>query len=89
MEGPQPINHRHADSQSNVGRLLALYFNELAGRPLPLLHDNAQPRITQTRNSPSMAQRSCERSTRNRRGIQIRGCVVIRADHDAYAAANI
>ena len=41
MDGPQPINHRHADFQSRVGRLLALYFNELAGRPLPNLHYNA------------------------------------------------
>jgi len=41
MDGPQPINHRHAAFQSNVGRLLVLYFNKLAGRPLPNLHYNA------------------------------------------------
>jgi len=41
MDGPQPINTRHADFQSDVGRLLALYFNKLPGRPLPNLHDNA------------------------------------------------
>ena len=44
MDGPQPINHRHAAFQSNVGRLLVLYFNKLAGRPLPNLptmHNNA------------------------------------------------
>ena len=35
-------NHRHTDFQSAVGRLLALYFNKLAGRPLPNLHHNAQ-----------------------------------------------
>ncbi len=35
------ILHRHADFQSKIGKLLALYFNELAGRPLPNLHHNA------------------------------------------------
>ncbi len=34
-------NHRHADFQSGVRRLLALYFNKLPGRPLPNLHHNA------------------------------------------------
>ncbi len=32
---------RHADFQSGVGMLLALYLNKLAGRPLPNLHHNA------------------------------------------------
>ena len=41
MDGPQPINTRHADFQSGIRRLLALYFNELAGRPLPDLHYSA------------------------------------------------
>ncbi len=41
MDGPQPINHRHADFQAGVGMLLALYFNKLAGRPLPDLRHNA------------------------------------------------
>jgi len=41
MDGPQPINHRHADFQSSAGMLLALYFNKLAGRPLPNLPHNA------------------------------------------------
>jgi len=41
MDGPQPINTRHADFQSGIGRLLAIYFNKLAGRPLPNLHHNA------------------------------------------------
>ena len=41
MDGPQPINTRHADFQSGVHRLLALYFNKLPGRPLPNLHHNA------------------------------------------------
>ena len=36
-------NHRHADFQSGVGVLLALYFNKLAGRPLPKLHHDAGP----------------------------------------------
>jgi len=31
----------HADFQSGVHRLLALYFNKLPGRPLPNLHDCA------------------------------------------------
>ncbi len=35
------ILHRHADFQSGVDTLLALYFNMLAGRPLPYLHHNA------------------------------------------------
>ena len=34
-------NTRHADFQSSVRSLLALYFNKLPGRPLPNLHDNA------------------------------------------------
>ena len=34
-------NNRHADFQSGVGRILALYFNKLAGRPLLNLHHNA------------------------------------------------
>ena len=34
--------------------LPALYFNKLAGRPLPFLHDNAQPRITQSRKFPAI-----------------------------------
>jgi hypothetical protein len=38
MDGPQPINHRHADFQSDIGRLLAIYFNKLSGRPWPDLH---------------------------------------------------
>jgi len=41
MDGPQPINTRHADFQSGIGRLLAIYFNKLSGRPLPNLHHNA------------------------------------------------
>jgi len=41
MDGPQPSNHRHADFHSNVGMLLVIYFNKLAGRPLPILHHNA------------------------------------------------
>ena len=51
MDGPQPINHRHADFQSSVGMLLDLYFNELAGRPLPDLHDDAGLRIAHSRKS--------------------------------------
>ncbi len=35
------INHRHADFESGVRRLLTLYFNTLPGRPLPNLQDNA------------------------------------------------
>ncbi len=35
-------NTRHADFQSDVRELLALYFNKLPGRPLPNLHHNAQ-----------------------------------------------
>ena len=27
-------NYRHADFQTGVGKLLALYFNQLPGRPL-------------------------------------------------------
>ena len=34
-------NCRHADFQSDVRTLLGLYFNKLAGRPLPNLHHNA------------------------------------------------
>ncbi len=42
MDGPQPSNRRrHADFQAGVGMLLALYFNKLAGRPLPDLHHYA------------------------------------------------
>jgi len=38
---PHQSNTRHADFQSGVGMLLALYFNKLAGRPLPILQHNA------------------------------------------------
>ena len=41
MDGPQPMNHRHAGFQSTVGMLLALYFNKLAGRQLPNMHNHA------------------------------------------------
>ncbi len=41
MDGPQLINTRHADFQSAVRGLLALYFNKLPGRPLPNLQYNA------------------------------------------------
>jgi len=41
MDGPQTINHRHANFQSGAGMLLALYFNKLAGRQLPNLRHNA------------------------------------------------
>jgi len=45
MDGPQPINHRHADFQSDIGRLLAIYFNKLSGRPWPVctaMHNSAR-----------------------------------------------
>jgi len=45
MDGPQPINHRHADFQSSVRRLLALYSNKLAGARCAIcttVHNNAQ-----------------------------------------------
>ncbi len=32
---PPEIIHQHADFQTGVSKLLALYFNELAGRPMP------------------------------------------------------
>ncbi len=38
----ESINHRHADFQSRIGSLKALYFNVLPGRPLPNLQDNAE-----------------------------------------------
>jgi hypothetical protein len=41
MDGLQPINHRNTDFQADVGMLLALYFNKLAGRPLLDLHHGA------------------------------------------------
>ncbi len=41
MDGLQQLNHRYADFQSGVRKLLALYFNKLPGRPLPILQYNA------------------------------------------------
>jgi hypothetical protein len=49
MDGPQPINHRHADFQSRLGSLRALYFKELPGRPLLSLQDNAELCIARSR----------------------------------------
>ena len=51
MDGPQPINHRHADFQAGIGMLLALYFNKLAGRQLPDMHNHAGLCTTHSRKS--------------------------------------
>ncbi len=42
-------NHRHADFQSRVGSLQALYFNQLPGRPLLCLHHRAGQCTTHSR----------------------------------------
>jgi len=39
---PMKMITRHADFQTGVSKLLAICFNELAGRPSPNLHYNTQ-----------------------------------------------
>ena len=49
-------NHRHADFQSRVGSLKALYFKELPGRPLPNLQHSAGPCTASSRKTHAAAQ---------------------------------
>ena len=86
-------NHGHADFQSRVSSPEALYFNELPGRPLPNLHDNAGRCTTSSRKLHAVyfaryeAESRTSRHVRSRRPWLEEKCARLEGRPDGWATS--